>query len=39
VRLKRFDKIAGYQTAIVPAMIKLDAFANDYLWPAEDSHE
>jgi hypothetical protein len=39
VRLERFDKIAGYQTAIVPAMIKLDAFAYDYLRPAEDFHE
>jgi hypothetical protein len=33
------DKIAGYHTAIVPAMIKLDALAYDYLRPAEDFHE
>jgi hypothetical protein len=36
---KSFDEIAGYQTAIVSAMIKLDAFAYDYLRPGEASHE
>jgi hypothetical protein len=38
IRLKSFHKIAGYQTAVVSAMVELDAFAYDYLRPDECSH-
>jgi hypothetical protein len=39
MRLKSFNKIAGYHTAIVSAMVELYAFAYDYLRPGEEYHE